>query len=121
VYTFPTQCTPPLLHVLDRYNVNVVLIPAKCTDRLQPLDLTVNKTAKDLLCRKQVCVQLDGAQNKPVDHPQALEWIKSLYKYILDNPSIVKNGFKAAGILKLLLYVVMMYSHYTHGYTSHFT
>ena len=53
-----------------------------------------------------MCVQLDGAQNKPVDlrlsilKPLGAEWIASLYKYILDNPSIVKNGFKAAGILE---------------------
>ena len=53
-----------------------------------------------------MCVQLDGAQNIPVDlrlsilKPLGAEWIESLYKYIQDNPSIVKNGFKAAGILE---------------------
>ena len=71
---FKAQCTPPLLRLLDRHNANVVLIPPNCTDRLQPLDLSVNKAAEDFLRRKfrewyakQVCVQLDGAQNKPVD------------------------------------------------------
>jgi len=32
--------------------------------------------------------------------PLGAEWIESLYKYMLDNPSIVKNGLKAAGILE---------------------
>jgi len=70
---FKAQCTPPLLRLLDSHNINVVLIPPNCTDRLQPLDLSVNKAAKDFLRKKfrewyarQVCVQLDGAQNKPV-------------------------------------------------------
>ena len=63
---FKTQCTSSILRLLDRHNVNVVLIPPNCTDRLQPLDLSVNKAAKDFLHRKfrewyakQVCVQLD--------------------------------------------------------------
>jgi len=49
---------------------------------------------------------MDVAQNKPIDFqlsilkPLGAEWIESLYKYILDNPSIVKNGFKAGGILE---------------------
>ena len=44
---FKAQCMPPLLHLLDRHNANVVLIPPNCTDRLHPLDLCVNKAAKD--------------------------------------------------------------------------
>ena len=110
---FKAQCTSSLLRLLDRHNINVIMIPPNCTDRLQPLDLSLNKAAKDFLRRKfrewyakQVCVQLDGAQNIPVDlrlsilKPLGAEWIESLYKYIQDNPSIVKNGFKAAGILE---------------------
>ena len=112
---FKAQCTPSILHLLDQHNINVVLIPPNCTDRLQPLDLSVNKAAKDFLRRefrewyaKQVCVQLDAAQNIPVDlrlsilKPLCAKWIESLYQYVLDNPSIVKNGFKAAGILEVI-------------------
>ena len=110
---FKAQCTSSLLSLLDSHNVNVVLVPPNCTDRLQPLDLSVNKAAKDFLRRKfrewyakQVCVQLNGAQNIPVDlrlsilKPLGAKWIESLHKYILDNPSIVINGFKAARILE---------------------
>ena len=96
--------------------MNVVLIPPNCTDRLQPLDLSVNKAAKDHLCSqfrqwyaKELCSQLDGhAENKIVDlrlsvlKPLGAAWIVSLHKYITDSPSIVKNGFKAAGILESL-------------------
>ena len=55
-----------------------------------------------------MCVQLDAAQNIPVDlrlsilKPLCAKWIESLYQYVLDNPSIVKNGFKAAGILEVI-------------------
>ena len=44
---FKVQCTSSLLNLLDSHNVNVALIPPNCTDRLQPLDLSVNKTVKD--------------------------------------------------------------------------
>ena len=46
---FKGQCTKELLKLLDSHNVNVVLIPPNCMDRLQPLDLSVNKVAKEFL------------------------------------------------------------------------
>ena len=48
-------------------------------------------------------------KNKPVDlwlsilKPLSAKWIESLHKYILDNPSIVINGFKTAGIFEALI------------------
>ena len=59
---FKAQCTSTILTLLDSHNINVALIPANCTDRLQPLDLSINKPAKDFLRKqfeswyaKQVC------------------------------------------------------------------
>ena len=46
---FKAQITPNILTLLDKNNVNVVLIPPKCTDRLQPLDVSVNKAVKNQL------------------------------------------------------------------------
>ena len=41
------QCTEALLKLLDKNNVSVVLIPPNCTDRLQPLDVSVNKVPRN--------------------------------------------------------------------------
>ena len=64
---FKGQCTETLLKLLDENNVSVVLIPPNCTDRLQPLDVSVNKSAKEVLRRKfhawyaeNICAQLEG-------------------------------------------------------------
>ena len=46
---FKDLCTENTLTFLDSNNVNVVLIPPNYTDRLQPLDLSVNKAAKEFL------------------------------------------------------------------------
>ena len=69
---FKGKCTEVLLKLLDAENINVVLIPAKCTDRLQPLDLSINKAAKEFLRNQwyasQVCLQLEGkAEMEPID------------------------------------------------------
>jgi len=49
---FKAQCTEDFLKLLDTKNIEVVIIPASCTDRLQPLDLSINKAIKEFLCRK---------------------------------------------------------------------
>ncbi len=36
----------PVTSLLEEHNILVVPIPANCTDRLQPMDLSINKAAK---------------------------------------------------------------------------
>ena len=109
---FKAQCTPGILTLLDQNNINVVLVPANCTDRLRLLDLSANRSAKSFLQNqfqtwyaKEVCSQLQGhTESKHVDLKlsavQLAKWIKSCYDYIKSNPDIIQNGFREAGILK---------------------
>lgn len=39
---FKGQCTDDVLKMLEHNNIERVLVPANCTDRLQPLDLSIN-------------------------------------------------------------------------------
>ena len=101
------------MELLENNNIIVVSIPANCTDCLQPMDLSVNKCAKEFLKRKfrewyseQVKEQLDsGASVSPVDLKMSTMkllgagWLVSHYDYICQNNSIVENGFKAVGLL----------------------
>ena len=41
---FKAQTTSSFLQLLDSQNLDVVLLPANCTDQLQLLDLSVNKS-----------------------------------------------------------------------------
>ena len=111
---FKAQCTPGILTLLDQNNINVVLVPANCTDRLQPLDLSVNRSVKAFLRNqfqtwyaKEVCSQLQGrTESKHLDlklsavKPLIAKWMKSCYDYIKSKPDIVQNSFREAGILK---------------------
>ena len=89
---FKGQCTEKFLKLLDTKIINVVLIPPNCTDRLQPLDLSV----KDFL-RKcfqkwyalQVCSQLEGKTSKElvdlrlsVMKPLGEKWLVELNDYM---------------------------------------
>ena len=49
---FKSQITPSVVSVLEENNIQVSLIPLNTTDRLQPLDISVNKTAKHFLKEK---------------------------------------------------------------------
>ena len=112
---FKAQITSSILTLLDSHYVNVVLIPANCTDRLQPMDLSVNKAGKDFLRSQfkdwyahEVCSNLEEDDSSMVDlklsriKPLHAQWLVALYNHIKSNPDIVKNGFKKAGILDCL-------------------
>lgn len=57
---FKGQLTPKRTDCLENHNIQSVFVPACCTDRLQTLDISVNKSAKaffkitvsDLVCRE---------------------------------------------------------------------
>ena len=46
---FSGQCTDNLLQILSDNSISYVFIPPNCTHRLQPLDVSVNKAAKNFL------------------------------------------------------------------------
>ena len=115
---FSAQVTPNIMQLLAKHNIHVVTLPPNCTNRLQPMDLTVNKAAKDFLKRKftswyaqQVAVQLKGQdindddfQVQPVDLSMAAmkhigaRWLEEMHSYVKDNPQLIVNGFMKAGI-----------------------
>ena len=111
---FKGQQTEEVATLLEENNILLVPIPANCTDHLQPMDLSINKAAKEFMRSRfrewyatQVHRQLkEGSkQISPVDlrmstmKPLGAQWLVSLYDYIKQHNSLVLNGFKAAGIL----------------------
>ena len=46
---FKGQCTPDVIALLETHNIDIIFVPPNCTDRLQPMDLSINKSAKDFL------------------------------------------------------------------------
>lgn len=106
-----------MFELLEENHVNIVLVPANCTDHLQPLDISVNKPVKSFL-RKQfqewyaqkICDQLrePPTQVDPVDlrlsivKPLGARWMVKVYDYMKSNPEIIRNGFKGAGITDFL-------------------
>jgi len=46
---FRGQCTPRFASILKKSDIYIVMVPANCTDQLQPLDISVNKAVKVFL------------------------------------------------------------------------
>ena len=49
---FKGQTTPTVSNLLEENNIQVCLLPPNTTDRLQPLDVAINKPAKEFYRRK---------------------------------------------------------------------
>jgi len=112
---FKGQLTDAVHSLLDSNHIYVVKVPPNCTGRLQPMDLAVNKSAKDFL-RKQFQVWYSQQVEKNIREkavkvvdtkmsimkPLGAKWLEMLYNYLQKNESLAINGFKAAGISDML-------------------
>ena len=113
---FKGQITESFLDFMEANNVIVVEVPPNCTDRLQPLDLSINKPVKDFLKRKfqswyadNIAQQLkDSKAIKPVDlrlalmKPLSAKWIIEAVADIEQRKEVIINGFHHAGIFDAL-------------------
>ena len=114
---FKGQCTSTVLQLLSDNHIEIAIVPANLTDRLQPLDISVNKSVKEHLRREfslwysdQLCSKIersvsDGTANiqlpETVDlsmstlKPLGVKWLVSMYDYFKGNKEII-NGFTKA-------------------------
>ena len=108
---------PDFLKVFEENNILVVEIPPNCTDRLQPLDLAVNKPLKDQMKRhfqQWYSEEVEKRIRSPASDdeklidlklswlkPLGLKWLIEACSYIEMN-DFIKNGFLEAGITTVL-------------------
>ena len=114
---FKGQVTTKINDLLEANNIHVCLLPPNTTDTLQPMDISVNKPAKDYLKRRfeqwysdEVMKQLTGEADiesieiEPIDlrlaavKEMTAKWLVDMAKYISDNPHITVSGFLCSGI-----------------------
>ena len=113
---FTAQGTDQVLQILQN-NIYLVMVPANTTDILQPLDISVNKPAKDFLRNQfqewyadQVCQQpKDDNAVQPVDlklsvlKPIGAKWMIKLFDHFCARPEVIVNGIRAAGIKNIIM------------------
>lgn len=112
---FKGQITAAVTELLESKDIYVVLLPPNTTDLLQPMDLTVNKPAKEFLRKKfqhwyseKITSQLQGDTSEcelaPVDMSLAVmkelsaKWLVEMVQYLSDNPHFIVKGFTTSGI-----------------------
>ena len=112
---FQGQTTSGILDLLQENNIITVIVPPNCTDKLQPIDLSISKPVKDQMrgkfqewyaseVQKQLkSVPLDKVKvdlTAAVAKTNCARWIKSTIESIQKRPEVTINGFKESGILQ---------------------
>ena len=112
---FKGQLTPIIMELLESHNIQSVLAPPGCTDRVQPLDVSVNRAAKAFLSAKfqnwyanEMTAQLHSGCTvdslEPVDFSFArmkclgAQWLVDLMDHLSATPDIIVHGFITSGI-----------------------
>ena len=108
---FRGQTTPEILSLLDKHNVIAIQVPANCTDKLQPMDVSINKPVKDEMKKRFQCWYAGEVQKQlkagtlgevKVDMAAAAiktksaNWLISAWQALEEKPEIAVNGFKKA-------------------------
>lgn len=110
---FKGQLTRTFQDFLDVNNIVIIEVPPNCTDRLQPLDLSVNKPIKDSLRTKfqawyagNIAQQLKAKSGiKPADlrlsvmKPLGAKWLIEAVEEMKQRKDVIINGYRNAGIL----------------------
>ncbi len=116
---FKGQITASVTSLLEENNILVALLPPNTTDLLQPMDISVNKPAKEYLRRQfeawyseEVMKQLEGkdlqdlgdAELQPINMGMPImkeigaKWLVGMAEYLSNNPQFIVNGFLHSGI-----------------------
>ena len=113
---FRGQTTDKVLKVLEDNDILVTKVPANMTHLFQPLDLTVNKVAKDFTKEKfsewftrQISIGLENGQELDdieIDYrlsvlkPLHATWLISLYDHMSspEGKAVIASGWKKSGI-----------------------
>ena len=113
---FKGQRTGNVVAALEKHNIQSVLIPATCTDHLQPLDISVHKSTKVFVQSEfqqryaaQISNQLGNEDDRfePVEMSAprvkcvGTQWLVCLYEHFMDSLDIIINGFYPVEFLNL--------------------
>jgi hypothetical protein len=105
--------SPKLLGKLKENRIIPLCVPACCTDKLQPLDLTVNHEYKEILKSRfhewfseQVGLSLENDTDSPyhvdlrtsVIKPIHARWVISAHETMAEKSLVIKKGFLKAGL-----------------------
>ena len=94
---------------LRRGNVQTAIIPAGCTSKVQPVDVSLNKPFKAIVKHKWEQYMQDSAKQDatlakiPTPSKKTLvEWIIEANEYLTNNAEVVSKAFKVCGISNAL-------------------
>lgn len=118
---FRGQTTESVMDLFKENNIVAIRVPSNCTDKLQPIDVSVNKPIKDMIRSKfqtwhpsKVAEQLKEALvadvkvdiSATVIKPKCASWLISTLQNLQQCPEVFVNGFKGAGIWDAVMSVI---------------
>ena len=118
---FKGQCNVKVNNFLTKLNIKVVMVPANMTHFFQPLDLTVNGSAKNFMKKKFVTWYANEVKKKveegvPIESveidlsltrikPTHALWLIELFNFLTseEGKTTTLNGWKKTGVTNILM------------------
>ena len=118
---FRGQTTESVMDLLKENNIVALRVSSNCTDKLQPINISVNKPIKDMMrsnfqtwYASKVAEQLEevSVANVNVDilatviKPKCASWLISTLQNLQQRPKVFVNSFKGARIWDAVISVI---------------
>lgn len=116
---FAAHRVKAVMETLEKHNIGIVFVPAACTDKLQPLDLTLNKEYKEEVracfhgwysAKVMEMVEEKESEGNDIETIKVdlrtsavkgvhAQWLMKAHDVMVERTDLIREGFRKAGLL----------------------
>ena len=105
--SFKAHTTDAVKETLEEMNTKAPVIPGRCTSKVQPLDVCVNKPFKQLLkaswaqyLKQAVASTQDSCKVKTATCQEVTDWVVRAWQAMKEKRELIKKSFQVCALIE---------------------